>query len=340
MKRLYVVLVVSAMLFVSCGEKKNVLHLFNWTYYMPDSIIQKFEEKFDAEVRLDTYASNEEMFAKLLGGATGYDLVVPGQDFIEVMIKLDMISEIDLSKIPNTRYLNPKTLAKAKFDPHMQYNVPYFFGASGIMVNKTKVPPDYPRDWSIFADERFKGKMCMMDDRREVIGDALNYLGYSVNSVDDKELEEAYHLINDKWKPNLAKFDAESFGKSFASGDFWVAQGYPEVVFSEYPEDKWDDIDFFIPESGGPSYLEGFCIPRTAENRDLAHEFINFFHTPEIYAEFLDYFRFPATVNSGAAEFTKLKPHYTPEDVENCELRVELGENLQKYDAIWEKIRQ
>ncbi|NLM01620.1 MAG: extracellular solute-binding protein [Treponema sp.] len=324
---------------VSC--KKNdgkTLYFFNWTYYTPDSVIRDFEQEFGVTVKLDNYASNEEMFAKLKAGATGYDLVVPSQDYVSIMIKEGMFREIDHSKLTNKGNISDAILAKATYDPEMKFSVPYYMGAAGIAVNKSKVT-EFERSWSIFGDKTFNQRMCMLDDMREVIGDALAYLGKSVNSLNTDDLAAAQNLIINEWKPNLVKFDAEGFGKSFAAGDFWIVQGYAEVVYAEVPEEKWHDIEFFIPQEGGPCYIDSLCILKDAKNYDLAMEFINYIHRPEVYAKFLDYFHFPPFVNTKAAEFMEKKPHYTADQMANCEVKEDLGSGLEKYDELWQKIR-
>lgn len=319
---------------------KRKLYLFNWTYYTPDSVIRKFEEEFNVDVVYDSYPSNEEMFAKLRGGGSGYDLVIPSGDYVTIMKKLGMLEPIDLSKIPNAANISPFTLEKATFDPEMEYSVPYYMGAAGIAVNKTKVT-DYNRDWSIFEDERYKDRMVMLNDVREVLGDALIHLGYSANSKNPEELKAAEDLVINKWKPNLVKFDAESFAKGFASGEYWIAHGYSEGFFQEIgSREKWNEtVDFFIPQEGGAMYIDCFCILKGSKNVDLAHEFINFFHRPEIYAEFLDYFKFPATVNPGAAAYMKEEPVYTADALANCQIKEDLAEALPMYSQTWERIR-
>ncbi len=156
----------------------------------------------------------------------------------------------------------------------------------------------------------------------------------------DAQLQEAKEIIINQWKPNLVKFDAEGIGKSFSSGEFWVIQGYAEQVFEETDESKWGDIDFFIPvEEGGPMYIDSMCILKNAKNYDLAMEFINFIHRPEIYAEFVDYFNFPPTANSAAAAYMTTTPHYSADDLVNCEIKEDLGAGLDKYNRIWQDIR-
>ena len=324
----------------SCAKKDDkTLYLYNWTYYTPDDVLKEFEQEFGVTVKVDNYASNEEMYAKLKAGAKGYDIVFPSQDYASIMINQGMLRQLDQSKMTNKKYINPTVLQKATYDPDMKYCMPYYFGAAGIAVNKQKVT-DYQKSWNIFARTDLKGHMSMMDDMREVIGDALAYQGYSVNSLDDSQLASAKDLVINQWKPNLVKFDAEGFGKSFASGDFWVCQGYAEVVFGEVPEDKQADmIDFFIPPEGGPSYLDSMCILKDAPHYELANEFINFIQRPEIYAQFLDAFRFPCFVNTEASKYTKKTPMYKAEDMNNCELKLDIGEGLDKYNTIWQDVR-
>lgn len=318
--------------------KKNTLYLFNWTYYTPASVIAQFEQEFGVNVKVDSYASNEEMFAKLKAGASGYDIVVPSQDYVSIMIKEGMLRELDHSKLTNAENISDLVLEKATYDPEMKYCVPYFMGAAGIAVNTAKVP-QFEKSWNIFARQDLNQRMCMMDDMREVVGDALAYMGKSVNTLDDAELNAAKELIVREWKPNLVKFDAEGFGKSFAAGDFWAVQGYAEVVFGEVPEEDWNNIAFFIPEEGGPMYIDSMCILQGAKNYDLAMEFINFIHRPEIYAQFLDAFRFPPSVNTKAAQYMQTTPHYTADQMQNCEIKDDLAEGLAKYNTIWQQIR-
>ena len=319
-------------------DKKETLYLYNWTYYTPESVIEKFEQEFGVTVVLDYFASNEDMFAKLRAGGTGYDIVFPSQDYTSIMIQQQMLLPLDKQAMPNLQYISPMVLEKADYDPQMTYAVPYFMGASGIAVNTTKVDR-YERSWNIFADRSLAGRMSMLDDMREVLGGALAYSGYSVNSTDSEELAEATELVNTVWKPNLVKFDAEGFAKSFASGEFWVVQGYAEAVFEELEETRWQEVDFFLPPEGGPMYLDSMVIPKGARNVELAHQFINFIHRPEIYAEFLDRFHFPASVHTEAGALMTVKPFYEAEELEAFELKADLGKDLELYNELWQAIR-
>jgi spermidine/putrescine transport system substrate-binding protein len=323
----------------SCAKKQK-LYIFNWTYYTPDSVIEKFEKEYNVMVIYDEFASNEDMYAKLKSGSTGYDIVFPSADYTSIMIQQNMLEKIDKSLIPNLANVDPVVLQYAKYDPDMQYSVPYYFGAAGVCVNTAKVP-EYEKSWSIFARHDLHGRMTMLDDMREVMGDALAFFGYSVNTADRGQILQARDLINRSWKPNLVKFDADAFGKGFANGEFWVVQGYPEVVFEEIAEDDemMANTVFFFPKEGGPAYIDSMCILKGSKNVELAHKFIDFIHRPEIYAEFADEFGFPATANVPARQFKKGDSWYSAEDLLNVEIKFDLGSDLDLYNDAWNSIR-
>lgn len=334
-------MIAAAMGLISC-EKKQTLKLYSWTYYTPTDVVQAFEQEFNCKVIVTEYDSNETMFNKLVnGGAKSFDIVVPSQDYVSIMMEKGMLQPLVQEKLTNRDKINPELLKKISYDSEMKYAVPYYFGAAGIAVNKKKVSSaDYARDWNIFEDSQFKNHASMMDDYREVIGDALKFKGYSVCSKNDAELKDAVEMIKTKWLPNIVKFDAEGFGKDFARGDLWLCQGYAEVIYGEVPEEDWDStIDFFIPENGGPSYVDSMCILKDSKNAELATEFINFIHRPENYAKFLDFFQFPCYVNLEADKYRTTTPMYPASALENCELKNDLGDYLENYYNMWEKIR-
>ncbi|MFP3090125.1 extracellular solute-binding protein [Treponema sp. TIM-1] len=318
----------------AAAVESDRLNIYCWTYYVPLSVREKFEEEYGVTIIFDEYDSNETMYAHIQAGGSGYDIVFPSGDYVSIMIKQDMFERIDHSKLSNLGNIDPLVLEKTTYDPNMEYSVPYYFGAAGIAVNTERIP-NYDRSWSIFARNDLRGRMTMLDDMREVMGDALVFLGYSVNSKNPAEIEAAKDLINHTWKPNLVKFDAEAPGKGFANGDFWVIQGYAEMVYEEISEAQKATTVFFIPPEGGPAYIDSMCILKGAKNIDLAHKFIDFIHRPEIYAEFTDYFGFPATVNIPARDLKTQEPYYTAEELLRTELKDDLGESLDLYNTAW-----
>ncbi|TFG84843.1 MAG: extracellular solute-binding protein [Spirochaetales bacterium] len=321
----------------ACGGSKDKLYLYNWTYYIPDDVIEDFEKEFKVDVIVDAYSSNEEMYSKLVAGGSGYDLVVPSGDYVSIMIDESLLEPIDLAMVPNLRNVDPSAIARIGFDPGNKYSVPFMMGAAGVSVNTTRAS-GYEHSWDIFSKPEFKGRMTMLDDMREVLGAALKYLGYSVNDVDPAHLEEA-RLVVESWKPNLVKFDAEAFAKGFAGGEFWVVQGYAENVYLEYDEARWGEIDFFFPREGVPMYLDSFCILKGAKNADTAYDFINYMLRPDIAARVSDYLMLPSPNVPARALMTE-KPNYSFADLAAGEFKEDLGqEGLALYNEIWRRIR-
>ncbi|OGI11509.1 MAG: spermidine/putrescine ABC transporter substrate-binding protein [Candidatus Margulisbacteria bacterium GWF2_35_9] len=343
MKKILINLIIILLLVLLYGctnsskNTDNKLYIYNWTYYIPDQVIKDFETKYNVKVVYDVYTSNEEMYAKLkAGGAKGYDLVFPSGDFVKIMISSGMLSPIDSTKIASFNLLDPLITSKIAYDPGLKYSFPYMVGAAGISVNK-KYIKKFSKSARIFENTALKNKMTLLDDMREVLGLALKELGYSVNTFDKGQLEEAKQLVL-KWKQNIVKFDAESFGKGFAAGEFWVVHGYSENVFLELDPSMKAQTEFFIPPKGGPMYIDSMVILKDSKHKDLAYKFINFIHEPQVYAKIVDYLKIPA-INMEARKFVTVSPNYNIIDLKNCELKEDLGEGVELYNKIWEEIR-
>jgi spermidine/putrescine transport system substrate-binding protein len=328
------VLLMGILLLMGCGGRK--LYIYNWTYYIPEAVVKQFEQKYMCKVVYDVYSSNEEMFAKLKAGGRGYDVVFPSGDFTKIMIHEGMLQKLDKNKLPNIKYLDKRILSKINFDQGNVFSVPYMAGTAGIAVN-TKFVKDYDHSSTIFDRSDLKGKMTLLDDMREVLGMALKRLGFSVNSTDPTELEQA-KAVALRWKQNILKFDAESFAKGFAAGEYWVVQGYAENVFLELDEEQRKSVDFFIPKEGTTMYIDSMVILKDAPHMDLAYAFVNYVHQPEVYAQIADYLQLPA-INTGATGLIKRSPHYKIEDLDKCQLKEDLGSGVQTFNQAWESIR-
>jgi len=306
----------------ACGGAAEKLYLFNWIYYIPDDVIEDFTKETGIKVIVDSYASNEEMYNKIVAGGGGYDIVVPSGDYVSIMIAEGLLEPIDKTKVPNFGNLDPAAIARIGFDAGNTHSVPFMMGAAGVSVNKTKVS-GYDRSWSIFDRSDLQGRMTMLDDMREVLGAALKTLGYSVNDPDPAHLEQARQV----------------FAKSFAAGEFWVVQGYAENVFIEYPEEKRGDVDFFFPKEGTPMYMDSFCVLKGSKNAEQAYKFIDYMLRPDIAARVSDYLMLPSP-NVPARALMKVTPNYQFSDLDRGEFKEDLGqETLKLYNDIWRRIR-
>jgi len=326
-----------ALVLSACGGAAEKLYLFNWIYYIPDDVIEDFTKETGIKVIVDSYASNEEMYNKIVAGGSGYDLVVPSGDYVSIMIAEGLLEPIDKTKLANFGNLDPAAIARIGFDVGNTHSVPYMMGAAGVSVNTTKVS-GYEHSWNIFDRSDLQGRMTMLDDMREVLGAALKSLGYSVNDPDPAHLEQA-RVVVERWKPNLVKFDAEAFAKSFASGEFWVVQGYAENVFLEYPEAKRGDVDFFFPKEGTPMYMDSLCILKGSKHAVQAYKFIDYILRPDVAARIADYLMIPSP-NVPARALMKVTPNYQFDELTNCEFKEDLGqETLKLYNDVWRRIR-
>ncbi len=167
-------------LFISCSKSKRVLYIYNWSEYIAPELMDKFEKDYNCKIVIDYFDSNEAMYAKLKVGSPGYDLIVPSSYMASIMNKQKMILNLDKSKIPNIKYIEPKYSEKTE-DPKMQYSVPYAISFTGLGYNKKKTP-DVKPTWSIFEDKQYYRQISMFNDMRESIGAALKYLRYSLNT--------------------------------------------------------------------------------------------------------------------------------------------------------------
>ena len=165
----------------SDGQKKQ-LNVFTWAGYVSDDIREGFEKEYGVNVLIDTYASNEDLLAKLLAGATGYDIIMPSDYMVSILIKQNLLAELNRDNISNFQNISPLFLGKY-FDAENRYSIPYTFGTAGIAYDSSIVSPA-PDSWTVLWDAQYKNQFSMLDDQRETLGAALKLLGYSLNTTD------------------------------------------------------------------------------------------------------------------------------------------------------------
>jgi spermidine/putrescine transport system substrate-binding protein len=336
---LTLVTLLSLWLVSGCSEGKHVLHVYNWSDYMAPEVVRSFEERFACSVILDFYDSNEALYAKLKAGAGGYDVIFPSSYMVKVMSGQGMLRELDHSLLPNLAHLDPEYLRFAG-DPAMKYSVPYMIGTTGIGFLRSRVP-DFRPSWKMFGNPAYAGRMTLLNDMREVIGIGLLTLGHSMNSVDENELAEAERLLLD-WKQNIAKFESEQYKNGLVSGEFLLVQGFSGDLMQVMEENE--DIAYVIPEEGTSLYADEMAIPQAATEVELAHQFINYLHTPEIAAAhtqavyFLcpnrsSYPLLPAEIRENPSIFIP------PEILARCDVARDLGPDNVKYTRVWDRVK-
>ena len=338
---LLVVCAVALLTSTGCRESaKPVLYFYTWADYIDPALVKDFERKHDCRVVFDYFESNEAMLAKFQSGKVGYDVILPSTYMIETMKKEGFLRQLDAKKIPNAiKYIDPVIARKLK-DEKMTTSVPYLLSFSGVGYNVEKVG-EAPTSWAIFGDDRFKGRMTMLDDIRETLGAALVHLGYSVNTTDQKELDEARDLVI-SWKKNLAKFGVDDAKQGLKSGEFYVVHAYSGDIMQMSEEDE--NIQFTTLEDGVLFAADHFVISKRAQNPDLAHAFINFMCDPKNSAKNMEYTQFMAPNPEALKKVSKELLEnpgfaFTTEVIEKAEMIEDLGKDQTMYSKAWDEIK-
>jgi spermidine/putrescine transport system substrate-binding protein len=329
----------AAGLVAGCGNK-TTLHLYTWSDYLDPELVKTFEQANNCRIKIDTFNSNEAMYAKILAGSGGYDIIFPSSYQVVLMAKQGMIIPLDKSKLPNvTKHFDP-AYNSVLLDPSMQYNIPYAITFTGIAYRKDKINGKAPDSWACLDTEAYKGRISLLDDMRETIGAALKFLGYSLNTVNPDELDKARDVVL-RWKKNIAKFDNEQYKTGIASGEFILGHGYNGDIAQL--EDT-EHIGFMLPKEGFSGACDEMVIPASAQQKDLAYAFINFMYDPDNAAQNIKYL---CTVMPNKDALAKL-----PEDVKNnpsiippvallknCEVIKDLGDSNKLYIKVWDAIK-
>lgn len=285
----------------------KVLHVYNWSDYIAPDTVAKFEKQTGIKVVYDVFDSNETLEAKLLAGKSGYDVVVPSNNFLAKQIKADVYQKLDKSKLPNWKNLDTDLLKAVgdASDKGNEHAFPYMWGSIGIGYNPEKVKAalgvDKIDSWDVvFKPENMeKLKSCgvsFLDAPTEMIPAALHYLGYPTDSTDKKQLAEAEALFL-KIRPSIAYFHSSKYISDMANGNICVAVGYSgDLEQSKARAHEAGDkvkVDYIIPKEGAGTFYDMVAIPKDAANVDAAYKFMNFLMQPEIMAEITNAVRFP-----------------------------------------------
>ena len=322
-----------------CAEQKPVLHIYTWSDYVKPELVQRFEQENNCRVVIDTYDSNESMYAKLKAGATGYDLLFPSSYMVKIMDEQGMLQKLNPEWIPNRKNIDSVYLDMA-LDPAMEHSVPYTVTITCLGYLGSRVE-NFEPSWAMLDRADLKGRMTMLNDHRETIGAALKYLGYSLNTLDDQQLAEAKEVVL-RWKKNLAKFENEQYKNGLASGEFLLTHGYSGDLMLVQSENE--DIQIAVPAEGAALSFDDMAIPVGALQPELAHRFINFVLDPRVAAELTEfiYFLCPNEVSyQYLSEEIRQDPILfpPPEVVEKLEMIGDLGDQNVKYTQLWDAIK-
>jgi spermidine/putrescine transport system substrate-binding protein len=332
-------LALAALAPAGCTRTPPTLHVYTWADYVKPELVARFQKEQGCTVVIDTFDSNESMYAKIKAGATGYDLITPSSYMAKLMQDQGLLQPLDRGQLKNLANVDPEYLRIA-VDRDMKYSAPYMLTTTGIGFRTSKAGELEPT-WAVFDRADLKGRMTMLNDMRETIGAALKFLGHSLNTRDEAELAAARDVVI-RWKKNLAKFENEQYKAGLASGEFVVAHGYSGDVFQAQEENP--DVDFLVPREGTSIAADDLVIPKDAKSAKLAHAFINFLHDPQVAAEnsnFISYLCPNAPSYAFLDAELKNNPaiFLAPELKAKCEVIADLGADNAKYTKVWDEIK-
>lgn len=315
-----------------CSSSKKELNLFVWGEYFSQQALARFEKEYDCRVNVDTYETNEAMYAKLKLGASGYDLVMPSNYIFEVMERQKMLRPI--GDFPNMSYFNAEKAALLGI-AKTPFGIPTSMTYAGLGVRPARIP-DFIPSWSLFSRKDLRGRMTLLNDMREALGAALLFHGYSVNTKSEAELDRAVETLV-KWKRNLAKFESEQYKSGIASAEFFVVQGYNTDILQVMEEEE--GIAFVFPNEGVAYSVDFLAIPQDAPHPDLAEAFLNFMMDPKNAALNMNGSLAESFVRVDPAD---LKPILRNNPAFHPRVRTELlrnvGESLELYIEAWERV--
>ena len=322
------------------GEEPR-LNFYNWDTYIGETTLADFKAQSGIEVRMDLYADNDELFARLRAGNPGYDVIVPTNDFVERMIAADMLMPLDHTAIPNMANIEP-AFRDVAFDPGRRHSIPYMWGTMGIGYRKSRCD-GVPDSWRwLYDSDRYSGRCALLSEAGTVLGAAFKYMGHPLNTIDPKLIEAAERLIVAQ-KPHLRLFAPDNGQDLLLSGEVDIAMEWNGDILQAMAED--DDISYVVPREGSILWEDALAIPRGAPRPGNAHAFINFILDAEAGAAIAETIRY-ATPNAAAKAL--LPESYTgnpgifpsEETLAACEPALYRGQEAARlYEVAWTRIR-
>ncbi|MCI6887477.1 MAG: ABC transporter substrate-binding protein [Lachnospiraceae bacterium] len=336
----------------AASEGSGELYVYNWGEYIDEDVITQFEDETGIKVIYDMFETNEEMYPVIEAGGVNYDVVCPSDYMIQKMIENGMLAELNFDNIPNIKEIDETYMEMSKaFDPDNKYSVPYCWGTVGILYNTKRLQElgvEPPTAWADLWDERLSGEILMQDSVRDAFMVALKKDGFSMNSVDENELQQAKQDLVDQ-KPLVQAYVIDQVRDKMIGGEAAVGVIYSgEMLYiqEEVANLGLDyTLEYVIPEEGTNLWLDSWVIPKNAKNKENAEKWIDFLCRPEIAKANFEYITY-ATPNKGAfdlldEEIQNNKAVFPDIDsLKNSEVFQYLGDEADTlYNNLWKEVK-
>lgn len=342
MKRVFLIGAVLIMILLAAtgcsSEEKETLSILNYDIYIDRDLLKEFEKEHNVTIKYDTYATPEEMYIKAKAGASNYDLIISSEYMIERMINEGMANKLNFANIPNYKYID-EDFKNHPYDPTNEYSVPYFWGTLGILYNKETV--DASSDsFEMLWDQNHSQRIIMMDSQRDSFAAALKILGYSMNTTDEKELDEAKELLI-KQKPLVMAYITDGAPDIMINEEADMALVWSGEAVAAMAENE--NLDFVIPKEGSNIWIDAMFIPTTTKSQPLAERFIDFLCSTEATLRNIDEVWY-STVHTQAIkevdeELLSNEAFNIPEeDIAKMEMLRDPKEFMDMYTSRWTEI--
>jgi spermidine/putrescine transport system substrate-binding protein len=324
-----------------CADRKaklsETLTILNWEDYIEMGVVRSFEKEFGVQVIIKTFENEDEMIGLVLSNPGKYDLAVASGSIVKTMIDTKLIIPIDKKNIPNASGIDPEFLNTPN-DPGMLFSVPYLWGTSGIAVNRRYVAETHV-DWEILFDGRYANRIDMLDDIQEDFAPALKLLGDSINERDLKQLDKASDILRKQRRIIRGYFSSQEIQEHLLEGSVYIAFLYSGDTLKV--AQKNPDIQYIVPPSGAPIWLDSWVIPATSKNKNTAEVFLNYILDPENIAGISNYLWYANAVSSSKrylkSELLDSPSIYLPSTLlARCEYYLPLDEATNQYfKRVW-----
>jgi spermidine/putrescine transport system substrate-binding protein len=319
----------------------NVVNVFNWGQYIPEQVLNQFTKETGIQVNYTTYDSDDDLYAKLkINPHGGYDVVFPSSYYVQRMAKEGMLHQLNKARIPNAKFLNPQLLNQS-YDPANQYDYPFVWGTVGIVVNDQYVDPRSISHWQDLWAPRFRRKLLLTDDVRDIFSVALRILGYSINTRHPAQIHQAYERLR-HLMPNIRLFDADSAQQVYCDDDAII--GVSENGDANEAHACNAHIRYIYPKDGAIGWIDTVAVPKYAPHLANAYRFINFILRPDIAAKIQQFNQY-STPNLGAVKLLPASFRHnpiinpSPKDIEGIEFEGYVGDANPIYEQYWELLR-
>lgn len=348
MKKFWAILVACALMLPCAaafadGDAGEVV-VYNWGEYIDEDVLDMFTEETGIKVTYAMFSTNEDMYVKLKAGAANYDVIFPSDYMIERLLNEDRLEKLNYDNIPNAANIlswlreDPYNV----YDPTNEYSVPYMWGTVGILYN-TEMVDEPITSWTSMFDTKYVNNVFMYDSFRDSIGITLKMLGYSMNTRDWDQINEAKEaLIKQKQDGIVKAYQVDETKDKMVAGEAALA-----LIWSgdaQYAIELNDKLEYVVPEEGSNIWIDGMCIPKGAQNKENAEAFINFLCREDIARMNMDEIGYctpiqPVVDNMTDEEKANHVWNPTADEIARCEIFRDVGDAVMDYEDVWLEIK-